>query len=74
MKPITVQVTKYQAKDGLIFDSEQDAILHEKRIDSLVKDCSECNGLGKYEYGMAPMQVCHLCSGKGYVERKEVWR
>lgn len=78
MKKITEQVFKYQAKDGRVFDTQNEVIDHEMRIDGLRKTCPRCNGekscIDPYEYMPRP-KVCDKCNGKGYVDRRivEVW-
>ena len=75
MEIIKVLVEKYKSKDNIIFSTEKECILHEKKLDGLIKTCSNCNGEKKVDpYGDGRVfNTCTTCSGKGYIERREVW-
>lgn len=74
MKPIQVAVTKYQAEDGKVFDSEEDCIHHEKMLSGIRKTCPSCNGLGNDQgYGTGWVQTCGGCKGRGWVEKVVRW-
>lgn len=75
MKPITIQVTKFQANDGRVFDTEDQCTHHEKRVSGHIKTCPNCNGIGEVDpYGDGRTFIpCSKCGGKGYVEKQEIW-
>lgn len=75
MKIIKVNVEKFQANDGKIFDYEEDCIHHELVLKGFRKSCPLCEGKKKVDpYGDGKsFSYCNNCSGKGWVELKEVW-
>ena len=72
MKRITVEVIKFEAKDGKIFSTEDQCILYEKRLDGTIRDCNNCEGKGFIEVRenrvSATEYLCAVCKGKGYTE------
>jgi hypothetical protein len=76
-----------QRKQGKEFDNEKDCTLHDRLVRGEIKECPECHGKGKvgrreqeedYHSG-APYWTtnyywCEHCKGKGYLEKKTVWK
>ena len=75
MEKVKVEVIKYKAKDGRIFDEEKSCIHHEKMLSGERKTCQSCGGRGEVPDGFGVRNIkCGTCSGKGWVEKFEVWR
>lgn len=83
----TVEYDVYVAKDGKVFNSENECIHYEKILDGIRKVCPECKGKGyflveemdeNYHTGAPETRIvektCENCNGKGYLEKKEVWK
>lgn len=80
-------VTKYQAKDGRIFDTESQCLDYEARMNGTRRTCTNCNGRGCISEGFHEVRneltcqfetveytrTCTVCGGKGYLDKKEVW-
>lgn len=76
MKQIKVSVTKYEANDGKIFDSEEECIHYEKMKSGQRKICDSCKGgktIDPYGDGKTKWK-CPMCDGKGWVEKTVVWK
>ena len=75
MKKIKVEVEKYEATDGRVFDELEECELYEKRLNGKVKTCDSCRGEGKVDpYGDGrTFNTCGKCKGKGWLELREVW-
>lgn len=76
MKKVDKIVTKYEAIDGILFDKESDALLHEGFLNGTVKKCDRCNGTGEVDpYGDGRVFItCSNCDGKGHVTKQEIWK
>lgn len=75
MKPIEIMVTKYQAHDGRVFDTESEANHYEKLLSGERKKCPDCHGEGTVDlYGDDRcIRSCGTCDGHGWVSKKEIW-
>ena len=81
-------VTKYQAEDGHIFDTEAQCLDYEARMKGTRRTCPKCNGRGRISEGFHEVRneltyqyetvkyshKCEVCDGKGYLDKKEVWQ
>jgi hypothetical protein len=69
MREIRVEVKKYIANDGEIFDSPENCRIHELLLDGTLIECPVCHGEGKYDmFGDGrQFNTCHNCDGKKYI-------
>ena len=90
-KEIRQKMVNYEVficDDGKEFETEEEALLHDKLLRGEIKECPECHGKGRVEewkewenyHTGAPERmlinpICDRCHGKGYLEKKikEVW-
>lgn len=78
MKEIANQVTvvKYEANDGTIFNTREDALFRDDELAGKKMLCTECRGekevtIDPYGDGRQFItQDCNTCKGKGYLEMK----
>lgn len=89
MKEVKVEVkkfvTKYQSDDGkMLFDTQEQCIDYEERMNGNRKTCEKCHGNGYIVYGMRTEQdrytndfvtidlkdTCPMCKGKDYLDKK----
>ena len=92
MKEVKVEVksfkTKYQSDDcKMLFDTEEQCIDYEERMNGNRKTCTKCHGNGYIVYGERVEQdiftndfvtielkdTCPVCKGKGYLNKKIIW-
>lgn len=92
MKEVKVEVksfkTKYQSDDGkMLFDTEEQCIDYEARMNGARHTCTNCNGRGYISEGFHEVRneltcqyetveythKCKVCNGKGYLDKKIVW-
>lgn len=80
-------VTKYKSNDGRIFDTKDQCIDYEARMNGTRRTCTNCNGRGCISEGFHEVRneltcqfetveytrTCTVCGGKGYLDKKEVW-
>jgi len=76
IKEVTVEYQRFQTRDGMLFEKREDAKHHEKVLNGTIKTCPRCEGAKKLDaYGDGRQwMTCNSCSGKGYVEKCEVWQ
>lgn len=75
MKQITVSEIKYQAEDGEIFDTKEDAIHYELMKSGKRRACPSCKGTTKvWSEDFRYTTTCTTCNGKGYQEKVEEWK
>lgn len=75
MKEIKVEVTKYESDDGVIFDTPEQAVHHERIVQGIRRVCPECKGSGRVmSNDMRSTQPCPDCNKKGWQEKVEVWK
>ena len=81
-------VTKYQAEDGRVFNTESQCLDYEARIKGTRRTCPNCNGKGYISDGWHDVlneltyqterveysHKCEVCDGKGYLDKKEIWK
>lgn len=71
MKPIKVSITKYESKDGKVFDTEEAALIQDDIVDGKKRVCPGCKGEKKVWNDDGRGQYsCGACNGKGYQELK----
>lgn len=70
VKQVETTLTQWQAFDGSLFNSQEDAENYEARIANERRVCPSCEGR-KVDDDNKP---CPFCSGKGYQQRMEVWQ
>lgn len=72
MEKVIVQVEKYKANDGKVFDKESDCIHHELIIKVVRRVCTWCDGSGKVpDAGNCYYITCDGCDGRGWQERDD---
>lgn len=76
MRPIIIEVQKYEANNGSVFDTKDEAIHCDKLEDGTRRICSSCVGSGKLDpYGDGHVSMtCTDCGGNGWQEKVEVWQ
>lgn len=77
MKEIIVEVIKYQAIDGNVYDKYEDCHHHEMILSGKRRVCITCFGGGEIpDEGNYHKVKCHDCNGKGWQEKDETpnWR
>lgn len=80
-------VTKYKSNDGHVFDTKEQCLDYEARMNGTRRTCTNCNGRGRISEGFHEVRneltcqyetveyshTCEVCGGKGYLDKKEVW-
>lgn len=75
MKPIKVEVIKFQSNDGEVWDTELEAKHRDNIIAGVVKVCPMCSGTGKTDtVDFRSTERCGTCNGKGWLKKEEVWK
>ena len=76
MEKVKVQVEKYKASDGKLFDTSKECEFYEKKINGEIKTCDNCNGTGIVDScGDGRMlSPCSRCNGKGYLIKVKKWQ
>lgn len=75
IKEIEIPVIHFQCSDGAVFKDKQVAQIYESKLRGDIKTCQHCEGRGKVpDIGNYKYESCFRCNGKGYLQKKEVWK